>query len=260
MRKVYFMKATIFILTLAVAFLQYSPSFGELTVNANHDHIKVDFDYSGSTVGVSGYSDPGVDLVVTVSSPEAHQMLNRKGRTAGFLWMNTGKVAFEHLPAFYFVRGTRELASLLAPEEMEANGIGYEAILEKADIEPAAGDEWKQLLSEFIKFKEGSKLYSTSAGGFELSEEGGRQKYRTVFDWPYQASPGQYGVAVYAVKDGRVQEKAEIAIVVERVGIVEKLTRMAQKNGALYGILSISIAIGAGFGVGMIFRKSGGAH
>jgi hypothetical protein len=35
---------------------------------------------------------------------------------------------------------------------------------------------------------------------------------------------------------------------------------MARKNGALYGVLSILAALGAGFGVGMVFRKGGGAH
>jgi hypothetical protein len=35
---------------------------------------------------------------------------------------------------------------------------------------------------------------------------------------------------------------------------------MAKKNGALYGVISILSALGAGFGVGLIFRKGGGAH
>jgi len=41
---------------------------------------------------------------------------------------------------------------------------------------------------------------------------------------------------------------------------VKALSGMAKNNGALYGIISILIALGAGFGVGMIFRKGGGAH
>jgi uncharacterized membrane-anchored protein YitT (DUF2179 family) len=34
---------------------------------------------------------------------------------------------------------------------------------------------------------------------------------------------------------------------------------MAKNNGTLYGIISIVVAVLAGFGVGMIFRK-GGSH
>jgi hypothetical protein len=35
---------------------------------------------------------------------------------------------------------------------------------------------------------------------------------------------------------------------------------MAKNNAAFYGILSVGIALGAGFGVGMVFRKGGGSH
>jgi hypothetical protein len=35
---------------------------------------------------------------------------------------------------------------------------------------------------------------------------------------------------------------------------------MAEDSAAFYGLLSIGIALGAGFGVGMIFRKGGGSH
>ncbi len=50
-----------------------------LTAKANHDHITIDFFYHGSTVSVRGISDPGVDLVVKITSPEGHQVLKQKG-------------------------------------------------------------------------------------------------------------------------------------------------------------------------------------
>jgi len=67
-------------------------------------------------------------------------------------------------------------------------------------------------------------------------------------------------VKAQAVKDGRVAEYATSKVTVERVGIVDRLTSMAQKNGALYGIVAIAAALLAGFGVGLIFGKGGGAH
>jgi len=75
-----------------------------------------------------------------------------------------------------------------------------------------------------------------------------------------QAAPGDYLVTVYAVKDHRVVEQAEAKVNVEQVGIVKTLANMARDNAALYGFLSIGIALSAGFGVGMVFRKGGGSH
>ena len=49
-------------------------------------------------------------------------------------------------------------------------------------------------------------------------------------------------------------------MIVEQVGIVKTLANMAKNNGALYGAISIVVALIAGFGVGIIFRKGGGGH
>jgi uncharacterized membrane-anchored protein len=57
-----------------------------------------------------------------------------------------------------------------------------------------------------------------------------------------------------------VIETATANVFVEQVGLVKAFANMAKKNAAVYGIISILAAIGAGFGVGLIFRKSGGAH
>jgi hypothetical protein len=47
---------------------------------------------------------------------------------------------------------------------------------------------------------------------------------------------------------------------VELTGIVALLAKMSADNRTLYGIISIVVAVGAGFGVGMIFKKGGGSH
>ncbi len=72
--------------------------------------------------------------------------------------------------------------------------------------------------------------------------------------------PGVYTVTVYAVKDNKIVEKAESKVQVEQAGVVKKLAGMAKNNASVYGILSILAALGAGFGVGLVFRKGGGAH
>jgi hypothetical protein len=67
-------------------------------------------------------------------------------------------------------------------------------------------------------------------------------------------------VTVYAVKNNKVVEQAEAKVLVEQVGMVKALAGMAKNSAAFYGFLSVGVALGAGFGVGMIFRKGGGSH
>ncbi|MFN3480220.1 MAG: TIGR02186 family protein [Thermodesulfovibrionales bacterium] len=242
--------------------LNFAPSrsSAELTIKANHDHIKVDFFYHGDEVTVSGTSDPGVDIIVKIASPESHQVFKKKGKMAGLLWMNVGTLNFENVPNLYFLHSTKRIEDILSFEEMDKEIIGYDALMRHTEIKPisAEGDK-ERWFKEFLRFKEASRIYNVMSGDVIVNEKGNKQDYYIKLPWPYQAQPGKYTVTVYAVKDKRVAEKASTTVNVEQVGIVKTLAQMAKENGALYGIISIIVAIAAGFGVGMIFRK-GGAH
>jgi uncharacterized protein (TIGR02186 family) len=232
-----------------------------LTATANHDHIKIDFFYNGSEVSVRGVSDPGADLVVKITSPECRQCLKKKGKVAGLIWMNVGDVNFEDVPNLYFIQGTKEPEAMLTEDELDKNVIGYKALEKHIGISPVTGeDEKSKWFGEFRKFKEGQSLYYKNTGGFIIGSIGGLQTYYMKFKWPYQAQPGDYLVTVYAVKDGKVVEQATSKVNVEQAGAVKTLANMAKNNGAAYGILAVLAALGAGFGVGLVFGKGGGSH
>lgn len=233
----------------------------ELTIKANHDHIKIDFFYHGSKVSVSGEAASGSDLIIKIASPDGHETLKQKGKAAGFLWMNLGTLKFEHTPNLYFIHSTRKPEDILSQEEINRYVIGYPALGRHIEIAPVLNDEERaKWFDEFMRYKEASRLYKVSSGQIKTATAGKTQKYYLQIDWPYQSPPGEYIVTVYVVKDKKVVEKAETAVKVEQVGIIKLLSDMAKNKGALYGIISIVIALGAGFGVGMIFRKGGGAH
>lgn len=252
---------TPFILGFLALFLFAGNASAELTVEANHSRINIDFFYHGSTVGVRGTSDPGTDLVIKITSPEGHHALRKKGKVAGLLWMNVGELKFERVPDLYFVHSTKNMDDMLSPEERENYLLGYQSLDRHSEISPVNNEEEKdRWFNEFIKFKENSNTYGSSTGKILLNEKDGKQHYYVLTEWPYQAAPGNYTVTVYAVKDRKVMEKAETNVQVQQVSTVKTLAGMAKNNGALYGIISIVAALTAGFGVGMVFRKGGGAH
>ncbi|MBI5074772.1 MAG: TIGR02186 family protein [Nitrospirae bacterium] len=233
----------------------------ELTAKANHDHIKVDFFYHGSTVSVSGIADKGTDLIIKIASPEGHEALKQKGKVGGLLWMNVGALNFEDVPNLYSIHSTRKVEDLIDQNEQDRFVIGYPALGRHVQLSPAADEQEKaKWFGEFLKYKESSRLYTTSAGRIDLKEKDGKQSYYINTEWPYQAPPGDYLVTVYAVKDGKIVDTAVSKVLVEQVGIVKTLAGMAKNNASIYGIISILSALGAGFGVGLVFRKGGGAH
>jgi len=233
----------------------------DLTAIANHDRIKIDFFYHGSNVSVRGISDPDTELIIKISSPDGHQELRQKGKVGGLLWMNVGTLNIEKVPSLYFLASTKKIDEILSKEAMAKDLLGYEAVEKHVEMTPVKDENEKtKWFNEFVKFKENSKLYSVASGNITFTRENNKQNYYTLFEWPYQAAPGNYIVTVYAVKDNRIVERAEQKVQVEQAGIVKKLAGMAKNNASVYGLLSILAALGAGFGVGLIFRKGGGAH
>jgi uncharacterized protein (TIGR02186 family) len=250
-----------FLLLLPFIVLTSSYASAELTIKANHDDIKIDFFYNGSTVSVAGDADSGTNLIIKIASPDGHEVLKQKGKVASLLWMNTGTLNFERTPNLYSIYSTKKIEEILSAEEADKYVIGYPALSRQMEIAPVSNeDERSKWFNEFVKYKESSNLYTTSSGNISITPKDSKQAYYIMTAWPYQAPPGDYLVTVYAVKDKKVIERAEAKVMVEQVGAVKMLAGMAKNNGALYGILSIMAALTAGFGVGMIFRKGGGAH
>jgi uncharacterized protein (TIGR02186 family) len=232
-----------------------------LTAKANHDHIMIDSFYHGGTVSVKGKADPGTDLVIKITSPEGNEVMRKKGKVAGVLWMNEGEIKFEHMPSLYFIHSTRDLQDVLSQEEMDKYVLGYSALKEHVKVTPVANQEEKtKWLNEIIKFKKSSNLYAMSAGGISTTVSDGKGDYYINLDWPYQAPPDDYKVTVYEVKDKKVVGEAESKVRVEQVGMVKSLVNMARHKAGMYGVIAVLAALGAGLAVGTIFTKGKGAH
>ena len=248
------------ILIALVLVLSFQTANAQLTATANHDHISVDFFYHGSTMSVRGVSDPGTDLIIKMTSEDGTQTLRKKGKVGGFLWMNVGELHVENVPKVYFLYSTAKMEDILTRSEMDKYVLGYPALQKYVKMNTSDQAEKDRWFNEFVKFKEASNLYTTSTGKISLMEKDGEQDYYILTEWPYQAPPGNYTVTVYAAKDGKVLETATSHVLVEQVGLVKSFASMARNNAAAYGIIAILAALTAGFGVGLVFRKNGGAH
>jgi hypothetical protein len=123
----------------------------------------------------------------------------------------------------------------------------------------AAGMDPERWIPEFIKLKKSEKLYQVLEGAITLKQGTNGNEYQLNLQWPYQAAPGLYTIDVLAVRDGKVVDRAQTSLQVARTGIVAKLSDLAFNHAAVYGILSVIIAMAAGFAVGVLF-KGGGSH
>jgi uncharacterized protein (TIGR02186 family) len=249
-------------LTSLIGMAAFAPAaMAELAANVNNDLIEINLNYNGSTLSIDGDADAGSDVIIKITGAEKEEKLKSKDKIGGLLWMNTDEHTFTAVPDLYFLRSTADPEQILNPEQLVANGIGYIALAHTGRIEPEPSpDQRVVLFDQFFKYKEDQDLYKQSFEGIETGSAGGSQHFETVFDWPYQAKPGTYEVTVFTVKDGQITATSTGEVRVEEVGVVKTLSDMSKNNGGLYGLLAIGVAVIAGFGVGVVFRKGGGAH
>ena len=255
-----FAKYTMLSLLAMGALAILASSASAMTAKTNHDDIKIGLTYHGGTVSVSGLADPNVELIMKITGEDATEKLMRKDKAAG-MWMNVEEITLDHVPEIYYLRSTKDPETILSAEQPNQYVIGYPALRDKIDLKPAKPPEqMARLLDDFIKYKQEGKLYSESLGNVDIKPEDIGESYNTVFDWPYQAPPGQYQVDVYAVRDGQVIDTAKSQVTVEQDGAVKSLSDMARNNGAVYGLAAIGVSVTAGFGVGIVFKSGGGSH
>jgi hypothetical protein len=257
-----FYKKTIYgILAGCLIFFVFQTNVFPLTLAVDPDHISVHSLYHGSQIMIQGETDVDDDVVVKIISEPKKIELRRKGKAANFLWMNVSELEFQPVSDVYLIYATQEISELLSEQQQDEYEIGYTALKKHIEVEPVDSVEEKnRWIEELIKFKEKNNVYGVFNGKIETQIVGSSKKYHLVLDWPYEAPPQEYTVYVYSVKDKMVREYKQSPLIVEKVGVLRFLSNMAFEKAILYGIISIIIAITAGFIVSLIFKGSGGGH
>ncbi len=239
----------------------FAASALSMTFEVDPDRISITSLYHGSKIAVTGETGADEDIIIKFSSPGKEALLRKKGKAAGMIWMNVGEIEFEPVPDVYLVYATKDIDDILSEKEQDRFALGYGAFKRIVDISPPAGkDEKEKWVNEFIRFKEKNGIYGLFPGSIETTIKNGRKIYKLTADWPYKAPPQEYKVSVFAVRDKMVTDHAEAPVVVEKVGALKFISNMAFNNSAAYGIVSIFIAIAAGFIVSVMFKGAKGAH
>ena len=253
--------AVMFFAATAVSLFLHAKPVSALTTEVTPRNIPINILYHGAQLTIAGESEANNDLIIRIQTEPREAHMKFKGKAAGLFWMKMGDMSFEHVPAAYLLFTSKSLESLLPVDERIKEGIGYESIKEHTVMSSSAeGMDPERWIAEFIKFKKAEHLYQIQEGS--ITRPGGVQdsKYQLDIKWPYQAAPGTYNIEVLAVRDGKVVDRAETSLTVERTGIVAKLSDLAFNHAAIYGIIAIVVAMFAGFAVGALFKKGGGAH
>ncbi len=78
--------------------------------------------------------------------------------------------------------------------------------------------------------------------------------FRTAIDMPADLTEGDYITRIFLTRNGQVVSSLQTVIDVQKVGMERWLFALSRQSPMVYGLMSLAIAIAAGWGASAGFR------
>jgi uncharacterized protein (TIGR02186 family) len=206
------------------------------------------------------------DVVVLVRGPEQPIRIARKTRVLG-LWLNSRPVVFEGAPGFYRAASTRPLRDIAAFSTLRRLGAGVDHLTMNAPEEERIetrygvrdvvvsrlGADYYQWRQAVMRLKTDNRLYAEDEKGVRFVDRG---LFRAEIDLPTAAPTGEYRADIILFQDGRAVARRSRTLTVEKAGLERTLYLIAHQRPWLYGLVSVAIALAAGWAASVAFRRT----
>jgi uncharacterized protein (TIGR02186 family) len=201
----------------------------------------------------SGY----YDVLIVVEGVPARMVVRRKSNVAG-LWLNTSAATFDLVPSYYAIASTRPIDEFTTEEFRETHGIGFQYLR----FAPAFGQEQalstedlKEFRRAIIRLKRQQGLYVQEHFSVAFI---GRSLFRATIELPANVTVGPFETRVYLFRDEKLLSQYAVRLNLEREGLERHLHAFAFGYPALYGLMTVMLAVSAGLAASTVFRK--GTH
>lgn len=195
--------------------------------------------------------EPAADVIVSVTGPSEPVTVRKKDRI-GVIWANTESLVISSAPSFYAVAATGSLEEILRPVDDSNHKISIDNAVTFAGIAAFTGVDVDAFRRAVIRLRERAGLYDESAGAVRLR---GPTLFETEIELPANIVEGDYAARVFLVRDGRVRDVYSTVIAVRKTGLERLIYTAAQDQPLIYGLLSILVALLAGWGASEVFRQ-----
>lgn len=230
----------------------------DVVADLSQSRVAITASFAGSQILVFGairqddaqQEDPShLDVIVTVSGPSEPVVVRKKDRRAG-IWVNTESLEIDAAPTLYKVASTRPLDQILNATADLRHRISIPLAIRSVGDSGAVSDA-DAFTEALIRIRTENGLFQEMPSSVRLAEQ---TLFRTDIDLPANLVEGEYTTRIFLTRDKEVVAEYSRALDVRKVGIERWIYNLAQDQALIYGILSLAIAIGAGWGASAIFR------
>ena len=221
------------------------------------DNIALTANFEGSEIFVFGAirrswalpTEPGpLDIIVTIKGPPASETIQKKSRHLG-IWINDEQVSIREAPSLYAVATTRPLEGLLSATERLRYGIGMDQAVRKVGAHSELADT-APFAEALVRLRGENGLYQVDDGAVQLAED---ILFQASFALPANLVEGTYLTEFFLVRNRKVVSSGSTDITVQKAGLERWLYNMSQNLPLLYGIMSVAIALFAGWLAALAF-------
>ncbi len=242
---------------LLLCLLGPAASAEQIVLGLNRDQVSITATFDGDDLVVYGAisrdapqpPDTHLGVIVTVSGPSLPVMVRRKARRLG-IWVNADAVEVDAAPSFYAVATTEPLAFILDDVEDLRHDISIPRAIRSvgAPMDIADSATFTQAL---IRIRAAQRLYQTLEGAVDLTDD---TLFRAEIRLPANLIEGDYLTRIFLTRNGKVVDQYQTIIPVEKVGLERWLYNLSRQRPLAYGVMSLAIAIAAGWAASAAFR------
>lgn len=191
-----------------------------------------------------------LQVVIAVAGPSTPVTVRRKEKILG-IWVNKDSIEVDSAPSFYAIASTVPFEMAVSETEDLRYKISINNMIRNVGEEGKAADSAAVFTDAVIRIRNNNGLYSESSGIVDLSEE---TLFNTQIALPSNLVEGDYLTRIFLTRDQKVVDEFETTIAVRKVGLERWIYNLAHEQPLIYGILSLTIAILAGWLASAIFR------
>lgn len=234
-----------------------APAPEKVVAGLSSDAVSITTNFDGSDILIYGAvkretpvpEGPPLRVIVTVEGPSQPVTVWEKQRRMG-IWVNTRRVQIGAAPGFYAIATTGPLDQILLPEWDTRYRISVPLAM-RSFAGPVEVEDAVPFTQALIRLREASGLYRLDQGGVTLVED---TLFRANIQLPANLIEGDYKTRIFLLRDGRVVDVYRAPIEVRKVGLERWLYRLAFDWPLLYGLMSLAVAVIAGWGASTVFR------
>lgn len=234
------------------------PATGEEVVaGLSQNRVAITANFDGSEIMIFGAvkreapppGDGALQVIVTVSGPSEPVMVRRKAKRYG-IWVNTDAVEVDAAPSFYAVATSAPFEEVLSSTEDLRHKVSIQRAIRSVGAPMEIVDS-QSFTEALIRIRTDKGFYQNRENSVIIQEE---TLFRTAVALPANLTEGMYSARIFITRNRQVIDVLETTIDVRKVGLERWVYNLAHERPLIYGILSLAIAIAAGWSASAVFR------